>query len=601
MITSPAGVPRDLLLPAERQETTYRSGPWSLTVRRGELDDIVFDGAVGLRSIRFVVRDRDWGTVPSGLRSLEVTEDGLMVKGEAARSDVVVPWELRVRADEERLTVDLAATSTTAFLRNRIGLIVLHPADLAGRELVVGHSDGSTETTQFPTTVAPHQPARDIASLGWQRDGVDFRVQFGGDVFEMEDQRNWTDASFKTYSTPLSLPFPVELQSGESVQQSIAVQASRVAPRAAAGADDPRVLRVSGVTPGRMPEIARSATSAPDTSALSTEFRGTVLVELDLRLPGWRAMLERACGTGATAIDLRLVADDVAGLRTVLDALPAEESLPLARVAVFDSRTHATDAALLPLISEELRNRGRRAEVVAGTRAHFTELNRHHGKLSDWPGALTFSITPFMHDISGHQLIESLPVQRVVVESAGVIADGRRMHIGPITLGARFNAVATSAFEATGDETMRHGYGPEFVAGATDPRQHAPSFGAWVVGSLAALAAGDVASLTYFETSGPRGTVTEGGGRTPADLILQWAAELSGAPLLEVSAPGLHAVGVRQNAEDVILLGNLAAEPVSVDLQGHAEVVFADGADASAGRRIELAPGAAARVSLPHA
>ena len=29
-----------------------------------------------------------------------------------------------------------------------------------------------------------------------------------GDVFEMEDQRNWTDASFKTYCTPLRQPFP---------------------------------------------------------------------------------------------------------------------------------------------------------------------------------------------------------------------------------------------------------------------------------------------------------------------------------------------------------------------------------------------------------
>ena len=33
-----------------------------------------------------------------------------------------------------------------------------------------------------------------------------------GDVFEIEDQRNWTDGSFKTYSTPLSLPFPVPVE-----------------------------------------------------------------------------------------------------------------------------------------------------------------------------------------------------------------------------------------------------------------------------------------------------------------------------------------------------------------------------------------------------
>lgn len=30
--------------------------------------------------------------------------------------------------------------------------------------------------------------------------------EFEGDVFEMEDQRNWTDASYKTYCTPWGCP-----------------------------------------------------------------------------------------------------------------------------------------------------------------------------------------------------------------------------------------------------------------------------------------------------------------------------------------------------------------------------------------------------------
>ena len=34
---------------------------------------------------------------------------------------------------------------------------------------------------------------------------------FNGETFEMEDQRNWTDASFKTYCTPLSLPYPIKI------------------------------------------------------------------------------------------------------------------------------------------------------------------------------------------------------------------------------------------------------------------------------------------------------------------------------------------------------------------------------------------------------
>ena len=52
----------------------------------------------------------------------------------------------------------------------------------------------------------------------WERD---LFSPFSGDIFEMEDQRNWTDASYKTYSTPLALPFPVEVTAGTSIAQSV--------------------------------------------------------------------------------------------------------------------------------------------------------------------------------------------------------------------------------------------------------------------------------------------------------------------------------------------------------------------------------------------
>ena len=35
-----------------------------------------------------------------------------------------------------------------------------------------------------------------------------------GDAFEMEDQRNWADASFKTYVRPLSKPRPYVIAKG---------------------------------------------------------------------------------------------------------------------------------------------------------------------------------------------------------------------------------------------------------------------------------------------------------------------------------------------------------------------------------------------------
>ncbi|MGZ8758359.1 MAG: hypothetical protein ACXWXC_10495, partial [Aeromicrobium sp.] len=46
---------------------------------------------------------------------------------------------------------------------------------------------------------------------------------FTGDELEIEDQRNWADASFKIYSTPLARGFPHRLEAGERLRQSVTV------------------------------------------------------------------------------------------------------------------------------------------------------------------------------------------------------------------------------------------------------------------------------------------------------------------------------------------------------------------------------------------
>src|SRR5215203_4903737 len=40
----------------------------------------------------------------------------------------------------------------------------------------------------------------------------------------MLDQSNWPDASFKTYSTPLALTFPVEVPAGSRIRQAVTLK-----------------------------------------------------------------------------------------------------------------------------------------------------------------------------------------------------------------------------------------------------------------------------------------------------------------------------------------------------------------------------------------
>ena len=53
---------------------------------------------------------------------------------------------------------------------------------------------------------------------------MDAVLTFEGDVFETEDQRNWTDASYKTYSRPLEQPFPYFVNKGDSIEQKVSLK-----------------------------------------------------------------------------------------------------------------------------------------------------------------------------------------------------------------------------------------------------------------------------------------------------------------------------------------------------------------------------------------
>lgn len=633
-------VASDLLLDRERDALAVGRGPWSASLRGSELDDIAFDGEPVLRSIRFVVRDQDWKTLPVIVDAVDRTTSGLALRGRVGDDGETVAWSLSVDLGASTLRVAVRAEVTAAFRRARIGLIVLQSPALAGTELVVGHPEGSTTTVRLPERVAPHQPAIRIGSLAWTGDRVATTVRFSGDVFEMEDQRNWTDASFKTYSTPLSLPFPVALTVGDVVEQSVEVSCARVG--AAEPADAPlatplavtvvpetelagqREDPVPEVVEGRIgapldsvvPTISTSVSSDPDGGRAGAVVPDTItgiLVEIDPTNQDWPAILDRAVRqAGGGPLDLRLVLGTGEEAEPVLRRL-RDAAVPVVRVGAFHRRTHLSEVTLLTALGEVLRTLWAEVptpqpELVGGTRAHFTELNRNHARLERWTGPVAFSITPFMHDRGGHQLVESLGMQAVVVADAVRIADGRSLHVGPVTLGARYNAVATTRASAgdSRDPELRAGFGAEHVPGATDERQSAEALGAWVVGSIAALAVSGVESLSYFEATGPRGLVAADGTLTAAGRALGWIAELSGRRRVEVevggvspgagspvagppvSPAGVTAIAAVDAAGDtVVILGNLGETPVRVVLTG-----------ASEPHTVDLAAGAVARVVI---
>ena len=63
-----------------------------------------------------------------------------------------------------------------------------------------------SKTQSFPDLIEPWQPFKDMRAITHTAlAGVSAECRMEGDTFEMEDQRNWSDASYKTYVRPLAL------------------------------------------------------------------------------------------------------------------------------------------------------------------------------------------------------------------------------------------------------------------------------------------------------------------------------------------------------------------------------------------------------------
>jgi D-apionolactonase len=569
----------------ERDERAL--GDWTIERRDDELADLRWRGHRVLRSIRAVVRDGDWKTLP--LTVGEITGDAESLEISVRTIESAFEGSIRATTDGAELAITLDLRATRDVDTNRTGLIVLHPPQVTGAALRVGHPDGTTEPTAFPERISAHQPVFDITSLAWTHDGAAIDLAFDGDVFEMEDQRNWTDASFKTYNRPLSLPFPYRVAAGEHVVQALRIRVQETTDAATPALDD----RIRLTPAGPFPTVGVAAASAPDPAPRVDTIGETLLVELDLASRDWRAALARAAASGL-ALDVRFVLDPAAPEK-ISDAVAALAGTEIVRATAFhqvsDAR-HVSDGEAIDLLRTALAAHGRTPEVIGGSRSHFTELNRELHRLPDDLDGIAVTVTPLFHSADTEQIVESVAMQRLVAEESVARAAGHPVHIGPVSLRPRFNDVAASPQPLSPHDDLRDGYGPQFT-GTDDDRQRAPELAAWTAASAAALAVPGVASLVWFEEWGPRGIRSSDGEDFPVAGALHALAALAasdGATLLTGPSPdGLTwAIGARTVATDDILAVNIADEPRALRIE-------TDHGEAS----VSLEPSTFIRISLP--
>ena len=522
-----------------------------------------------VRAVYAAVRDENWNTVESRLevRNVRTEQNSFQVDFEVRceAGAILFLWAGTITAHGPVLTFSFEGEARSSFRKNRIGLCVLHPIhECAGLPCLVQDTNGKWSSSLFPRYVSPHQPFKDFRGLRWSpRPGLQADLLFEGDIFENEDQRNWTDASFKTYCTPLALPFPVLIEAGTKLQQQVTLELKSEGPVRTIEYQETEILLAETNLEIPMPSLGLGMASHGQhlTQMHIQRLKNLRLSHLrvDLQLTGdnWVTKYNQAVEE-AVAIDARLqvvlfITDNalqqLSQFRATMDPAIVQSCL------IFHQKEASTSERWLVMARRLFQG----VQIVGGTNAYFAELNRNRPP-KGFPAA--YSINPQVHAFDDRSLMENLEAQPATVESARRFCK-EGLLLSPITLRPRFNPNATTqSIEAKGE-----------LPSAVDGRQRTMVGACWAAGSLAALLPCEgIVSLTYFETTGWRGLMeTNRGSPLPAKFdsspdevfplyhVLEFVAGATSVLRLGHGAPHfISALGIRDgHGSTRYLLANL--------------------------------------------
>ncbi len=600
------------------------AGPLECLLDGGNLRAIRIARREASRGIAFVTRDKDWGTYIPEISDLRIEEsaNGFEVRYRARCADETqaLSYDARILGDAEGgLRFEVEALPETEFLTNRTGFVVLHPiAGVAGAPVEITHTDGSVENSRFPEQVSPWCPFTDIRAITHEvRPGLRVTCRMEGDAYEMEDQRNWTDASFKTYIRPLAEPWPYRLPAGERLCQRISLELSGTVPQKVAGAGTEETVRITvggrrrarvpplglGVQPEQVePALARSALlERASPRHLSCRFDprlghgadtlrrygrlGAALgapLLLEAVVPCEDAEGRPSADPTILRRDLEGIARAIASSGTAFDAIAVTPACdmkcvlpgsPFPPAPAFEELLEAARAVLPPV------------PIGGGAFAFFTELNRKRppADLFDFVGHYT---CPIFHAGDDRSMMETLEALPALFATARSFLGDSRYRLYPTSIAMRENPYGEAP--AANPRNIRQ------AMNAVDPRERTLIGAAWYAGFLARVTENGPDIVTMGAPVGPAGIVCsttvwaqpwfdEAGALVyPKYHVLRGFARLAGAPLLTITNPAptrVLAFAAETARGREAWLANLGDEPLALELEGlgaRVEATFLD-------------------------
>jgi D-apionolactonase len=560
-----------------------RAGDLTATFDNGALRTIRYRGIEVLRGISYLVRDKNWGTYGAVISNLNVRQSRagftISYRAECKDSAQVFHYDARVEGNGNTIRFSATGFPKTDVLTNRTGFVVLHPLEgVVGAPVEIVHTDGRTEKSRFPAIISPGQPVFEIRSLKYSvMPVISATVLMEGNKFEMEDHRNWMDASYKTYVCSLLDPWPYTLPKDKAFEQSITLtiagKSKPVRPVVKPGAIEISIGRKFG----KLPRVGAGVPMQEAKAALAAAGKikslqlSTLVCQIDGRQKGQveaaRAFAELSRFTGVP-VKLEIILAARASAQEEMAAIAGaarKGGLEPASVVVtqvhdlksFQPNTTRPWGPTYEEMAKAARNAFPNSSIGGGMLSYFTELNRKPVPkgLFDF---VTHTVCPIVHaadDISVMETLEALP---------SIFSSARRMigktpyHLGPSGISCRDNPYGAAV--ADNPDNRRVCLAPY------DPRQRGLFAAAWNVGLAAAAARDGLDEIALGAATGPQGVIS-GDVFHPAAHVLGVLGSLSGKNCVRVTSSAPSSVialagGTRECTS--VLAANLTpqAQPV---------------------------------------
>jgi D-apionolactonase len=407
----------------------------------------------------------------------------------------------------------------------------------------------------------------------------------------MEDQRNWTDASYKTYVRPLALPWPYTIAKGAAIDQRVTLSVSGSVPNIESKERRSSLVIGKPISGSSMPPLGiglhpkDAGTIKENVAVIKEAAPAHIVCHYDPRLGHSHKDLKRMAEAGkeiGAELWLEFVIPSVENFEEDIREAgrgAAELGNPFSTVMVSpapDLKCTLPGSPWPPCPPLEACYQAARkafpgARIGGGMFSFFTELNRKKPPL-DLLDLVTFTTVAIFHagdDRSAMEGLESLPYLAKTVQS---FIHDKPYHVGPSAIGLRMNPY--------GEAPMPNPRNIRQAMNGMDPRQRGLFGAAWSVGFVARFVKGGASALTLGGGTGEFGIAyakqdyaqpwfDENGGIYPVYHAIKGLSKLRGQPLLdlEISTPDeLQAIATRRDGSVELWVTNLTDQTKSVEL-----------------------------------